>query len=200
MNTCAVSRFDFARARAPPAAAAVQGKRPLLASSNSLGAPSSSRTLRDRAAGPRAHRTYLLLYLHRSTPSARAGTDKNLCRCFGAPVRRVFPDHLIIWKGFLFLPAVREFHPPPTPRLGFALSERITAAHEDVVAARSVVAVADVATSVGCRGHVRARRPVACAVDAAECSASVACAVDAPERPSELAAASVLTDEPSDPG
>ena len=21
--------------------------------------------------------------------------DKNLCRCFGAPVRRVFPDHLI---------------------------------------------------------------------------------------------------------
>jgi len=22
-------------------------------------------------------------------------TDKNLCRCFGAPVRRVFPDHLI---------------------------------------------------------------------------------------------------------
>ena len=23
-------------------------------------------------------------------------TDKNLCRCFGAPVRRDFPDHLII--------------------------------------------------------------------------------------------------------
>ena len=22
-------------------------------------------------------------------------TDKNLCRCFGAPARRVFPDHLI---------------------------------------------------------------------------------------------------------
>ena len=24
-------------------------------------------------------------------------TDKNLCRCFGAPVRRVFPDHLITY-------------------------------------------------------------------------------------------------------
>ena len=23
------------------------------------------------------------------------GTDKNLCRCFGAPACRVFPDHLI---------------------------------------------------------------------------------------------------------
>ena len=24
-------------------------------------------------------------------------TDKNLCRCFGAPARRVFPDHLITY-------------------------------------------------------------------------------------------------------
>ena len=37
-----------------------------------------------------------------STPSAPGRTDKNLCRCFGAPARRtrphgrVFPDHLII--------------------------------------------------------------------------------------------------------
>ena len=23
-------------------------------------------------------------------------TDQNLCRCFGAPARRVFPDHLIM--------------------------------------------------------------------------------------------------------
>ena len=27
--------------------------------------------------------------------------DKNLCRCFGAPVRRVFPDHLITSEFFL---------------------------------------------------------------------------------------------------
>jgi hypothetical protein len=26
-------------------------------------------------------------------------TDKNLCRCFGAPARRVFPDHLITLLG-----------------------------------------------------------------------------------------------------
>ena len=31
---------------------------------------------------------YLLIYL-------LGRTDKNLCRCFGAPARRVFPDHLI---------------------------------------------------------------------------------------------------------
>ena len=28
-------------------------------------------------------------------PVSKTGADKNLCRCFGAPVRRVFPDHLI---------------------------------------------------------------------------------------------------------
>ena len=34
----------------------------------------------------------------RSTPSlglTSGRTDKNLCRCFGAPACRVFPDHLI---------------------------------------------------------------------------------------------------------
>ena len=35
----------------------------------------------------------LLLTGVRHYPPGR--TDKNLCRCFGAPVRRVFPDHLI---------------------------------------------------------------------------------------------------------
>ena len=35
----------------------------------------------------------LLLTGVRHHPPGR--TDKNLCRCFGAPVRRVFPDHLI---------------------------------------------------------------------------------------------------------
>ena len=38
----------------------------------------------------------LLLTGVRLHPPGR--TDKNLCRCFGAPVRRVFPDHLIISK------------------------------------------------------------------------------------------------------
>ena len=100
---------------------------------------------------------------------------------------------------------VRELSPPPNNNNNHPARQNLFAradsrAHEDVVAAGSVVAVADVATSVGCRGHVRARRPVARAVDAAECSESVARTVDAPERPSELAAASVLTDEPSDPG
>ena len=68
--------------------------------------------------------------------------------------------------------------------------------------ARYVVAVRlrDVAASVGCRRHLRARRPVTCAVDAAECSESVACAVDAPQRPTQLAADAVLADESSDSG
>ena len=35
----------------------------------------------------------LLLTGVRLHPPGR--TDKNLCRCFGAPARRVFPDHLI---------------------------------------------------------------------------------------------------------
>ena len=35
----------------------------------------------------------LLLTGVRHHPPGR--TDKNLCRCFGAPARRVFPDHLI---------------------------------------------------------------------------------------------------------
>ena len=26
-------------------------------------------------------------------------TDKNLCRCFGAPACRVFPDHLITYRS-----------------------------------------------------------------------------------------------------
>ena len=34
----------------------------------------------------------LLLTGVRHHPPGR--TDKNLCRCFGAPARRVFPDHL----------------------------------------------------------------------------------------------------------
>ena len=29
------------------------------------------------------------------SPGTQGRTDKNLCRCFGAPARRVFPDHLI---------------------------------------------------------------------------------------------------------
>ena len=39
---------------------------------------------------------YILLLVRtgvRLHPPGR--TDKNLCRCFGAPARRVFPDHLI---------------------------------------------------------------------------------------------------------
>ena len=30
------------------------------------------------------------------SPGTQGRTDKNLCRCFGAPACRVFPDHLII--------------------------------------------------------------------------------------------------------
>ena len=33
--------------------------------------------------------------------------DKNLCRFFGAPARRVFPDHVMITRG-----AGHAFHPP----------------------------------------------------------------------------------------
>ena len=52
--------------------------------------------------------------------------DKNLCRCFGAPGCRVFPDHVITWH----LPSARRYEPssyrgtnrvfPPTRRAGFA--------------------------------------------------------------------------------
>ena len=35
-------------------------------------------------------------------PAPKGGpTSKNLCRCFGAPARRVFPDHLIIIRSFV---------------------------------------------------------------------------------------------------
>ena len=39
----------------------------------------------------------LLLTGVRLHPPGR--TDEILCRCFGAPARRVFPDHLITWVG-----------------------------------------------------------------------------------------------------
>ena len=39
--------------------------------------------------------TYLLFYL------LTYFSDKNLCRCFGAPARRVFPDHLITYFAYL---------------------------------------------------------------------------------------------------
>ena len=47
-------------------------------------------------------------------------TDKKLCRCFGAPVRRVFPDHLItgllsvpfLLNGPFYLPLING---PPLP-------------------------------------------------------------------------------------
>ena len=32
------------------------------------------------------------------SPGTQGRTDKNLCRCFGAPARRVFPDHLITYR------------------------------------------------------------------------------------------------------
>ena len=41
----------------------------------------------------------LLLTGVRHHPPGR--TDKNLCRCFGAPARRVFPDHLITGKNIV---------------------------------------------------------------------------------------------------
>ena len=57
------------------------------------------------AAGYLLYFTYLLSFARlsttavdrRSTPSLGdpGRTDKNLCRCFGAPACRVFPDHLI---------------------------------------------------------------------------------------------------------
>ena len=37
----------------------------------------------------------LLLTGVQQSPGNQGRTDKNLCRCFGAPARRVFPDHLI---------------------------------------------------------------------------------------------------------
>ena len=43
------------------------------------------------------------------SPGTQGRTDKNLCRCFGAPARRVFPDHLITWSaGTRGLPQVRD--------------------------------------------------------------------------------------------
>ena len=47
-------------------------------------------------AGDRPRTTAVLTGV-RLHPSGR--TDKNLCRCFGAPARRVFPDHLIRAHG-----------------------------------------------------------------------------------------------------
>jgi hypothetical protein len=38
--------------------------------------------------------TYLL-----TATGTQGRTDKNLCRCFGAPARRVFPDHLITYSN-----------------------------------------------------------------------------------------------------
>jgi hypothetical protein len=59
--------------------------------------------------------TYLLTYpvnleYHRtvlwrpafSTLHPPGQSDKNLCRCFGAPARRVFPDHLITYLPVTF--------------------------------------------------------------------------------------------------
>ena len=37
----------------------------------------------------------LLTGVSTPSPGTQGRTDKNLCRCFGAPARRVFPDHLI---------------------------------------------------------------------------------------------------------
>ena len=52
----------------------------------------------------------LLLTGVRHHPPGR--TDKNLCRCFGAPAcRRVFPDHLIT-----YLPRSTQLPPPPPPQ------------------------------------------------------------------------------------
>ena len=58
----------------------------------------------------------LLLTGVRHHPPGR--TDKTLCRCFGAPACRVFPDHLITrGQRRAILPAtVRAFRPPPTSK------------------------------------------------------------------------------------
>ena len=42
-----------------------------------------------------AEPTYLLTYYSAFDSIRHGRADKNLCRCFGAPARRVFPDHLI---------------------------------------------------------------------------------------------------------
>jgi hypothetical protein len=39
-------------------------------------------------------------------------TDKNLCRCFGAPACRVFPDHLIQYSVYFLLRRESVFSPP----------------------------------------------------------------------------------------
>ena len=61
--------------------------------------------------------TYLLYY------GTQGRTDKNLCRCFGAPARRVFPDHLITCS----LPFLR----PVSPLSKFSNAERTVESHEN---------------------------------------------------------------------
>ena len=57
----------------------------------------------------------LLLTGVRHHPPGR--TDKNLCRCFGAPARRGFPDHLITYMIQLVqrrgLPPLFDANRPP---------------------------------------------------------------------------------------
>ena len=56
-------------------------------------APSIHERVRVQRAGETRPLVPLLLTGVRHHPPGR--TDKNLCRCFGAPACRVFPDHLI---------------------------------------------------------------------------------------------------------
>ena len=59
----------------------------------SIDGPEFAATPGVAARGPKrlTYFTYLL------SPGTQGRTDKNLCRCFGAPARRVFPDHLITY-------------------------------------------------------------------------------------------------------
>ena len=49
----------------------------------------------EAAAQSKRYLVPLLLTGVQQSPGTQGRTDKNLCRCFGAPARRVFPDHLI---------------------------------------------------------------------------------------------------------
>ena len=55
----------------------------------------------EAAAQSKRYLVPLLLTGVQQSPGTQGRTDKNLCRCFGAPARRVFPDHLITYSLYL---------------------------------------------------------------------------------------------------
>jgi hypothetical protein len=81
-------------------------------------------------------------------------TDKNLCRCFGAPARRVFPDHLITCT---LSPSARADRQEPLPMFGaparrVSTDHLITQRHRLPLVFAQLAAVSHALRAVGMRG------------------------------------------------